>query len=401
MSIDPASGAMTPTPALTIRRLRLTGFKSFVDPADLVIEPGLTGVVGPNGCGKSNLLEALRWTMGENSARSLRGAGMEDVIFAGTATRPPRDFAEVTILAEDGDGDEVEIVRRIERGAGSAYRINGRDVRAKDVALRFADAATGAHSPALVSQNRIGAVIAARPAERRAMLEEAAGIAGLHVRRKDAEGKLRATEANLERLSELQSDQDARIAALRRQAKAAARYRELTDAIRVAEARALYARWRAAAAAADAARAQALAAEGAVATQAAAHAAATAAQAQAAEALATARTAAQGERDALREATHARDTLRAQLTAAARRLSDLAAQAARLDTDHAREATLGQDAAAAIARLTAEADHLAAALAEADAALPERHARLAEAEGHAQTADAAHAEALAHAAAQV
>ena len=171
---------------MQIKRLRIAGFKSFVDPADLRIEPGLTGVVGPNGCGKSNLLEALRWTMGESSAKSLRGAGMEDVIFAGTATRPPRAFAEVSILLDAADGDEREVVRRIERGAGSAYRIDGHDVRAKDVALLFADAATGAHSPALVSQNRISAVIAAKPAERRAMLEEAAGIAGLHVRRKDA-----------------------------------------------------------------------------------------------------------------------------------------------------------------------------------------------------------------------
>ena len=194
---------------MQIKRLRLTGFKSFVDPADLRIEPGLTGIVGPNGCGKSNLLEALRWTMGENSAKSMRGAGMEDVIFAGTATRPQRDFAEVSILLDGASGeaggdasDETEIVRRIERGAGSAYRINGRDVRAKDVSLLFADAATGAHSPALVSQGRISAVIAARPAERRAMLEEAAGIAGLHVRRRDAEQKLRATEANLAKLDE-------------------------------------------------------------------------------------------------------------------------------------------------------------------------------------------------------
>ncbi len=225
---------------MQIKRLRITGFKSFVEPADLVIEPGLTGVVGPNGCGKSNLLEALRWTMGEASAKSLRGAGMDDVIFAGTATRPARDFAEVSILAEiagpDG-ADEREIVRRIERGAGSAYRIDGRDVRAKDVGLLFADAATGAHSPALVSQGRIGAVIAAKPADRRAMLEDAAGIAGLHVRRKDAEARLRATEANLARLDAVIADQDARAAALRRQARAAERYRLLSNQIRVAEAR--------------------------------------------------------------------------------------------------------------------------------------------------------------------
>jgi len=180
-----------------IRRLKLSGFKSFVEPAELRIEPGLTGVVGPNGCGKSNLLEAIRWAMGESSPKSLRGGGMDDVIFAGTATRPPRDFAEVSILlerdaGEEGAAGESEVTRRIERGAGSAYRIDGRDVRAKDVSLLFADAATGAHSPALVSQGKIGAVIAAKPVERRQLLEEAAGISGLHARRKDAEQKLRA-----------------------------------------------------------------------------------------------------------------------------------------------------------------------------------------------------------------
>ena len=172
---------------MRFRRLKLSGFKSFVEPAELRIEAGLTGVVGPNGCGKSNLLEAIRWVMGEASAKSLRGGGMEDVIFAGTSTRPARDFAEVVLFAQDSDGEELEVVRRIERGTGSAYRLNGRDVRAKDVALIFADAATGAHSPALVSQGRIAAVINAKPAERRAMLEEAAGIAGLLVRRRDAE----------------------------------------------------------------------------------------------------------------------------------------------------------------------------------------------------------------------
>src|SRR5688572_14393464 len=186
--------------------------------------------------------------MGEGSPKSLRGGGMDDVIFAGTASRPPRDFAEVSILVErERDAEESlgesEVTRRIERGAGSAYRIDGKDVRAKDVSLLFADAATGAHSPALVSQGRIGAVIAARPVERRLMLEEAAGIAGLHARRKDAEQKLRATEANLTRLDELLSDQEVRAAALKRQARAAARYRELSDKVRLAEARLVHARW--------------------------------------------------------------------------------------------------------------------------------------------------------------
>ena len=231
-----ASGQPVNAPAFTapmrFKRLKLSGFKSFVEPAELRIEPGLTGIVGPNGCGKSNLLEAIRWVMGESSAKSMRGGGMEDVIFAGTATRPARNFAEVALLTEVSqpvlaavtvEDGELEVVRRIERGAGSAYRANGRDVRAKDVALLFADAATGAHSPALVSQGRIAAVISARPVERRQMLEEAAGIAGLHVRRKDAEQKLRATEANLERLQQVLTDMEARATNLSRQARAAER----------------------------------------------------------------------------------------------------------------------------------------------------------------------------------
>ena len=184
---DEASGASAggKLEKLKIRQLKLSGFKSFVEPAELRIEPGLTGVVGPNGCGKSNLLEAIRWTMGKSSPKSLRGGGMDDVIFAGTSVRPPRDFAEVSILLErdagdDGGSGESEVTRRIERGAGSAYRIDGRDVRAKDVALLFADAATGAHSPALVSQGKISSIISAKPVERRLLLEEAAGISGLH-----------------------------------------------------------------------------------------------------------------------------------------------------------------------------------------------------------------------------
>ena len=253
---------------MQFNRLRLTGFKSFVEPAELRIEPGLTGIVGPNGCGKSNLLEAIRWVMGENSARAMRGGGMDDVIFAGTATRPQRDFAEVT-LSVAGDpagpyGEEIDVARRIERGAGSVYRLNGRDVRARDVALVFADAATGAHSPALVSQGRIAAVIAAKPAERRMMLEEAAGIAGLHVRRRDAENRLRATETNLARLDDLVTALEARITALRRQSRAAERYKVLSEQIRLAEAQLIYARWRDAANAADAAKAALAQAEAAV-----------------------------------------------------------------------------------------------------------------------------------------
>src|SRR4051812_13542716 len=251
---------------MRIRRLKLSGFKSFVEPAELRIEPGLTGVVGPNGCGKSNLLEAIRWTMGESSPKSLRGGGMDDVIFAGTATRPPRDFAEVSILVErdqdqESQAGETEVTRRIERGAGSAYRIDGRDVRAKDVALLFADAATGAHSPALVSQGKVGSIISAKPVERRLLLGEGAGISGLHARRKDAEQKLRATEANLTRLGEILGEQEQRAAQLRRQARAAERYRKLTGEIRSLEARLLHSRWLEAERAAEAANADARAAE--------------------------------------------------------------------------------------------------------------------------------------------
>lgn len=381
---------------MQIKRLRLTGFKSFVDPADLRIEPGLTGIVGPNGCGKSNLLEALRWAMGENSAKSMRGAGMEDVIFAGTATRPARDFAEVSILAEQvGGEDEFEVVRRIERGAGSAYRINGRDVRAKDVGLAFADAATGAHSPALVSQGRIGSIISAKPAERRAMLEEAAGIAGLHVRRKDAEQKLRATEANLTRLDEVIGDQEARASALKRQARQAERYRELSDKIRIAEARMIFARWRDAAAAADAAKREADAAQTLVAQHTQAHSDAVAVQQTAAEALASLRAEALASRDRASEAMHALATLRSERATVERRIAELKDSAQRLTEDRGREGALARDAAEALARLAEEEKALDARIAFATTRMPTLDTALAEAERAARDAEVALAQALA------
>ena len=340
---------------MRIKRLKLSGFKSFVEPAELHIEPGLTGVVGPNGCGKSNLLEAIRWVMGESSPKSMRGGGMEDVIFAGTAQRPPRDFAEVVLLADAGDNDsDLEVVRRIERGAGSAYRVNGRDVRAKDVALVFADAATGAHSPALVSQGKIAAVIAAKPAERRMMLEEAAGIAGLHVRRKDAEQKLRATEANLARLEDLMGQLDAQIGSLRRQARAAERYKALSDKIRLAEARLVYARWRDAAAAAEAARGEAQAAEARVAAAQTAMAEAQKAQHEAASALAEARDELADRRDDATAHGHRMASLSTQLEAAEERLKDLDRQAARLEADKGEADRLTRDAAEALAKLERE-----------------------------------------------
>ncbi len=365
---------------MRIRRLKLTGFKSFVDPAELLIEPGLTGIVGPNGCGKSNLLEAIRWVMGEGSPKSLRGGGMEDVIFAGTTTRPARDFAEVAMLLDRPDAEEAEIVRRIERGVGSAYRIDGREVRQKDVALLFADAATGAHSPALVSQGRIGAVIAARPGDRRAMLEEAAGIAGLHVRRRDAEARLRATESNLERLDTLLGDMAGRASALRRQARAAERYRLLSAEIRLAEGRLIYARWRDAAAAAAAAKREADAAEERVAATASRQRRAGEAATQATQAVGAARSAAQAARDVAASAGHRVATLRAELAELHRRIADVARLRGSLDNDRTREGTLAEDAAAAIARLTEEADRLAARSTEAEALRPALSAKLAAAE---------------------
>jgi chromosome segregation protein len=355
---------------MQIHRLKLSGFKSFVEPADLRIEPGLTGVVGPNGCGKSNLLEAIRWVMGETSAKSMRSGGMEDVIFAGTTTRPPRDFAEVVLHAEDDAGEELVVTRRIERGAGSAYRVNGRDVRAKDVALTFADAATGAHSPALVSQGKIAQVIAAKPAERRAMLEEAAGIAGLHVRRKDAEGKLRAAEANLARLEDLMAGLDAQIATLRRQAKQAERYTELTRLIQGAEARLLFARWREAAAAAKEARAAAESANTAVAEMQALVATAQAEQAGAAQALAEARDELADRRDDASAHGHRMAALAEKLDAAESRLADLARQQQRLEEDRADADRLTSAAVEALERLTRELEDSRQAVSTAEAARP-------------------------------
>ena len=230
---------------MKITRLRLLGFKSFVDPTELLVEPGLTGVVGPNGCGKSNLLEALRWAMGETSYKSMRGTAMEDVIFAGSEARPGRNSAEVTLFidnskrtapAEFNDSDALEVTRRIEREAGSAYKVNGRDARARDVRLLFEDAATGARSPALVRQGRIGEIVNAAPQERRRVLEDAAGIAGLHSRRHEAELRLNATEANLARLADLIGQLSSQLQALRRQARQAQRYREISGKIRETEA---------------------------------------------------------------------------------------------------------------------------------------------------------------------
>ncbi|MDE2362762.1 MAG: chromosome segregation protein SMC [Hyphomicrobiales bacterium] len=230
---------------MKFNKLRLVGFKSFVEPTEFHIEPGLTGVVGPNGCGKSNLVEALRWVMGENSYKNMRASGMDDVIFSGSGNRPARNTAEVGLVLDNSgrtapaafnDSELIEVTRRIEREVGSQYRINAREVRARDVQLLFADASTGARSPALVRQGMIGEIISAKPQARRRILEEAAGVAGLHSRRHEAELRLKGAEENLTRLEDVMKQVDAQIDSLKRQARQASRYKSLASDIRRYEA---------------------------------------------------------------------------------------------------------------------------------------------------------------------
>src|ERR1700691_4178888 len=240
---------------MKLTRLRLIGFKSFVEPTDFEIEPGLTGVVGPNGCGKSNLVEAVRWVMGEASYKAMRAAEMDDVIFSGNTERPGRNHAEVAVSIDNSERkapalfnefDTLEVSRRIVREQGSIFRINGREVRARDVAMLFADASTGSRSPALVHQGRIGEIIQARPDQRRRVLEEAAGISGLHARRHEAELRLKAAEHNLTRVEDVIGQLATQVASLKTQARQAVRYRNVSEQVRRTEALLLHTRWTAA-----------------------------------------------------------------------------------------------------------------------------------------------------------
>ncbi len=344
-------------------KLRITGFKSFVDQAELLIEPGLTGIVGPNGCGKSNLIEALRWVMGETSAKQMRGGEMDDVIFAGSAERPARNFAEVVLELDNGaraapppysDEEALLVSRRIERARGSVYRVNGREVRARDVHLLLADAATGARSAALVTQGHVAAMIAAKPAERRGLLEEAAGIVGLHARRHEAELRLRSAEANLRRLEDVLSTLDAQRQQLKKQARQASRYRNVSSHIRSLEATILWLKWRTAEQAAATARDRLADAEQAVAsaTGAAAEAATQRADANAVLPDLRQREAAAGV--AVQGLLAERDLLRAEEQQTARDRESAFARVQQIMADLGRERALVADAEAATDRLTAE-----------------------------------------------
>jgi len=344
-------------------KLRLHGFKSFVDHTELLIQPGMTGIVGPNGCGKSNLVEALRWAMGETSAKRMRGSEMDDVIFGGSGNRPARNVAEVTICldnsdrrvpAQFNDNDELEISRRIDRGEGSSYKVNGKDSRARDVQLLFADSATGAHSTALVSQGRIGAIINAKPTDRRGLLEEAAGITGLHSRRHEAELRLKAAEANLARLDDVIVTLESQLSALKKQARQASRYRNLNDQIRRAEASLFHLLWQDAAQRRQVAEEALTAAETAVVSLTSAAVIAATQQSEAAIVLPGLR---QAEAEAAAELQRL-TIARAQLDQEEQRVASAKADAERqlrdIETDTARERALAEDAVQAQERLIEE-----------------------------------------------
>ncbi|TVR97856.1 MAG: chromosome segregation protein SMC [Rhodospirillales bacterium] len=388
-------------PALRFVRLHLAGFKSFVDPADLLIESGLTGIVGPNGCGKSNLVEALRWVMGESSARQMRGGEMDDVIFSGTVDRRAREFAEVSVELDTAGqplpiglpaNHAVVVSRRIDRGRGSLYRVNGKEVRARDVQLLFADAQTGARSSAIISQGQIGSLIAAKPQERRVLLEEAAGITGLHARRHEAEQRLNAAEANLERLDDVIATLQVQLDHLGKQARHAVRFRSLAETIRRSEALLYGLRWQSACAAVDAASERFSAAEATVAEATGAAGVAAARQTECAALLPDLRRTlneadAESQRLALAEET---------LAAEERRLADARAacrtrreQAGR---DLEREQRLAGDAEAAVTRLAGDADRIRRACADEERLNGEAEAALAAADAEVRRLDGERAE---------
>ncbi|PLU12476.1 chromosome segregation protein SMC, partial [Sinorhizobium medicae] len=369
-------------------KLRLLGFKSFVEPTEFIIERGLTGVVGPNGCGKSNLVEALRWVMGENSYKNMRASGMDDVIFSGSGNRPARNTAEVGLYLDNSDrtapaafndSDEIQVTRRIEREQGSVYRINGKEARAKDVQLLFADASTGARSPSMVGQGRIGELIAAKPQARRQLLEEAAGISGLHSRRHEAELRLKAAETNLERLDDVTSQLESQIESLKRQSRQANRFKMLSAEIRRHEAILFHIRWIQAKEAEAEATSQLNQVTALVAETAQSQMEAAKAQAITSLKLPELRQNEAKLAAALQRLQIARAQLEEDAGRILRRREELQRRLAQLSEDIAREERLVADNAGILARLDQEEEELRDALAEADDRSLEARERLEEA----------------------
>ncbi|HCK20309.1 MAG TPA: chromosome segregation protein SMC [Thalassospira sp.] len=362
------------------KSLKLTGFKSFVDSTDLLVEDGLTGVVGPNGCGKSNLVEALRWVMGETSAKQMRGSDMSDVIFGGTSSRPARNVAEVSVTLDNSerkapamfnDFDMLEVTRRIERGGGSNYRVNGKDVRARDVQLLFADAATGARSNAMVSQGKIGALIGAKPIQRRLILEEAAGITGLHSRRHEAELRLKNAEQNMERLEDVLLQLDGQIASLQKQARQAERYRKLSESVRQTEALLFHIRWTEAQKRQEDARELLVAGESAVRDLTSSVTEATTVQAHVAASLPDLRKKESEAAAALQRLLIEREGLDKDKAQIETQMGQLRARIQQIDADLAREAELASDAEGALKKLKDEREELSEAQGGEDDALDE------------------------------
>ena len=360
---------------MIFRSLKMAGFKSFAESAEVEIDSGLTGIVGPNGCGKSNIVEGLRWVMGESSARQMRGGEMDDVIFGGTEQRPERNLAEITLQldnrhrqapAEFNDVDELEITRKIERGKGSSYYVNAKPARARDVQLLFADTATGARSSGIVSQGRIGAIVGAKPVDRRTLIEEAANIRGLHARRHEAELRLRAAETNLERLDDVIAGLIEQRDSLRKQARQAARYRSVADRIRKAEAQFLLARWMAAEQDRDAATAALGAAKLDVGARAEIAARCAAARSEITASLPPLRASEAEKAAEYQRLALGREELDREEARVTDALTQLANRQNQLTQDIARETSLLDDAKSAVARLADEAESLAVQIAEAN-----------------------------------
>jgi chromosome segregation protein len=374
---------------MKLTRLRLIGFKSFVESTDFAIEPGLTGVVGPNGCGKSNLVEAVRWVMGEASYKAMRAAEMDDVIFSGNTERPSRNHAEVSVMVDNADRkapatfnefETLEVSRRIMREHGSTFRVNGREVRARDVAMLFADASTGSRSPALVHQGRIGEIIQARPDQRRRVLEEAAGISGLHARRHEAELRLKAAEQNLARVDDVIGQLAGQMAALKTQARQAVRYRNISSQVRRTEALLFHLRWIGARSELEETRHGKDEAVRVVAARTSEQAQASTRQAQTAAALPALRETEAKAAAALQRLIIARETLEREEARAKERIIELDRRIEQFAADLARERALAADAAAALGRLDAEENNLRDVARETEARLSGANAQVSAAE---------------------